>query len=236
MLRYVSRVQAESHLAKVQKVEPIAERRTQEERKAESERRIIRAAIELFARQGYLKTTLIEVGKAAGYTGGLVSHRFGSKEGLLNAVIDSATKRFLEDQLRPVIDDEHVSSAEEALRNYISTYFEEVFVRESHIRALYVIMGEGLGSAPEARPKIAQLNRGMRQRLAEIVGRGIVSGEFRSSVDAEGAAVLIVGLLRGVVMQYLADPRSVKKAQVVPMLQNTALAGLEFWGRNKGEE
>ena len=201
-------------------------RRTQEERKAESERRIIRAAVELFAKQGYMKTTLIEVGKAAGYTGGLVSHRFGSKEGLLNAVIDNATVRFFEDQLKPSIEGTQVETAEQALRNYISTYFEEVFVRESHIRALYVIMGEGLGAVPEVRPKIAQLNRGMRQRLARIIDRGIEAGEFNARLDSASAAVLIVGLLRGVVMQYLADPRAFRKKEVLPALQSSAIAGL----------
>jgi len=201
-------------------------RRTQEERKAESERRIIRAAVELFARQGFLRTTLIEVGKAAGYTGGLVSHRFGSKEGLLNAVIDNATKRFFEDRLRPGIEGASVGSAEQALRNYISIYFEEVFERESHIRALYVIMGEGLGAVPEVQPKIARLNRGMRNRLTVIVQRGIDAGEFNVNLDPKAAAVLIVGLLRGVVMQYLADPRAIKRKDVLPTLQNTAVAGL----------
>ena len=202
-------------------------RRTQEERKAESERRIIRAAVELFAKQGYMKTTLIEVGKAAGYTGGLVSHRFGSKEGLLNAVIDNATSRFFEDQLKPAIEGEHVVSAEQALRNYISTYYEEVFLRESHIRALYVIMGEGLGAVPEVQPKIAQLNRAMRQRIADIVRQGIDAGEFNPNLDPAASAVLIAGLLRGVVMQYLADSRAFKKKEVLPMLQNSAVAGLK---------
>ncbi len=202
----------------------IAKRRTQEQRKAESERRIIRAAVELIAKQGYLKTTLIEVGRAAGYTGGLVSHRFGSKEGLLNAVIDNASRRFFEDQLLPVIEHE---SAEQALRNYISTYYEEVFVRESHIRALYVIMGESLGAVKEVQPKIARLNRGMRSRIKEIVERGIANGEFSANVDPDASAVLIVGLLRGVVMQYLADARAFKKNAVLPILQNSAIAGLK---------
>ena len=201
-----------------------SQKRTQEERKAESERRIIRAAVELFAKQGYLKTTLIEVGKAAGYTGGLVSHRFGSKVGLLNAVIDNASKRFFEDQLRPVIE---TDSAEAALRNYISTYFEEVFVRESHIRALYVIMGEGLGGVQEVQPKIAALNKGMRERIGAIIEQGVTAGEFNAQIDAAHSAVLIVGLLRGVVMQYLADPRAINKEEVLRVLQNSAVAGLK---------
>lgn len=205
----------------------IPRRRTQQERKAESERRIIRAAVELFARQGYLRTTLIEVGTAAGYTGGLVSHRFGSKEGLLNAVIDNATKRFFEDQLKPALGGAEVATAEQALRTYISTYFDEVFVRESHIRALYVIMGEGLGAVPEVQPRIAELNRAMRKRIQTIVQQGIDAGEFGSGIDPKSSAVLIVGLLRGVVMQYLADPRAIKRKEVLRTLQNSAVAGLK---------
>ena len=99
-------------------------------------------------------------------------------------------------------------------------------MRESHIRALYVIMGEGLGSVPEVQPKIARLNRGMRKRLEVIVQRGIDAGEFNSALDPKASAVLIVGLLRGVVMQYLADPRAIKRKEVLPTLQNAAVAGL----------
>lgn len=203
-------------------------RRTQEERKAESERRVLRAAVELFAKQGYVKTTLSEVGKAAGYTGGLVSHRFGTKEQLLKAVIQNSAGRFLEDQLRPAIEGDHIRSAETALRNYIETYFDEVFLRESHMRALYVIMGEVLGAVPEARPQIAKLNRAMRKRIAAIIEQGIEAREFARSVDPDRSALLIVGLLRGVVMQYLVDPRAFKKKRMLPTLQDSAIAGLQM--------
>lgn len=199
--------------------------RTQEERKSESERKIIRAAIELFARQGYMRTTLIEVGKAAGYTGGLVSHRFESKEGLLKAVVKSSSSRFLDDQIRPGISDEK-QSAEQALNNYIEIYFSEVFVRESRIRALYVIMGEALGAVPEIRSSIAQLNKNARILLAKIIQRGIDSKEFNTDTSAADASVIILGILRGVVMQYLTDNRSFNRSKMLPLLQASALASL----------
>lgn len=201
--------------------------RTQEQRKAESERRIIRAAIEIFAKQGYLRTTLNEVGQAAGYTGGLVTHRFGSKEGLLKAVVANATGRFLEDQMRPAIEAPGVSSAEDVLRRYIETYLNEVFVRESHIRALYVIMGESLGAVPDIQADIARLNRDIRSYLEGIVQQGIDTGEFSAQVAPKAAAVLILGLLRGTVMQYLSDNKAFKKADMLPILQNSAVAGLK---------
>ena len=95
-------------------------RRTQAERKAESERRIIRAARELFARQGYMRTTLIEVGQSAGYTGGLVTHRFGSKEGLLNAVVDNSARRFAEEQVRPAVEGKTATKADRIALGYIA--------------------------------------------------------------------------------------------------------------------
>ena len=201
--------------------------KTQQERKAESERRIMRAAIELFAKQGYVKTTLIEIGKSAGYTGGLVTHRFGSKEGLLQAVVKSTVSRFIEDQIRPAIEGSHVSSAEEALRNYVDTYFNEVFVRESHIKALYVVMGEALGAVPEIKPAIAKLNKQARGIIASIVKRGVKSGEFRDDIDPDASAVLISGLLRGVVNQYLMDPKAFNREHILTILQDSVVVGLK---------
>ena len=198
-------------------------RRTQEERKAESERRIIRAAIELFAAQGYLKTTMNQVGEAAGYTGGLVSHRFGSKEGLLKAVILRISKRFFEDQLRPSVG---TASAEEAVRAMIEIYLKEVTIRQSRIRALYVLMGEALGAVPEVQEDIAELNAGFRNRFATLVQRGIDSGEFSIGVDPEAAGILILGLLRGVTLQALADPEAIDIDRMIPVVQASALAGL----------
>ena len=46
-------------------------RRTQAERRAESEREILRAAATLFGRQGYIATTLEQIGKEAGYSSAL---------------------------------------------------------------------------------------------------------------------------------------------------------------------
>lgn len=201
-----------------------AKRRTQEERKAESERQIIRAACELFASQGYVRTTLNEIGQAAGYTGGLVSHRFSSKEGLLRAVVRHIAGRFLTDQLG---DNIAKTSAEESLRNFLRIYLTEVTVREGRMRTLYVVMGEAMGAVPEIQESIAAINNGMRDQVAAIVQRGIDAGEFDKALDAKHAAVWIVGMVRGIVMQYLADGSAFKIARVLPGVQQAVIGGLK---------
>lgn len=197
--------------------------RKQEERRADSEREIIRAARDLFALQGFTHTTLNQVGAAAGYTGGLVSHRFGSKEGLLKAVLHHISSRFLEDQLKPSI---AIDSAQDAIKNCIEIYLTEISTRESHMRALYVIMGEALGSVPEIGQEVATLNRKTREELAAVIRLGIKTGKFRPDLDVQAASVVILGLLRGITMQALADSKALKIKELIPEVQCQVLAGL----------
>ena len=59
-------------------------------RVAQNEERIVRAAHELFARNGYQATTLTAVADAAGVAHRTVYVRFGTKAALLKRVIDVA--------------------------------------------------------------------------------------------------------------------------------------------------
>ena len=74
-------------------------RRTQTERREEAERRLLDAALAIVARTGTVRLTLAEVGEAAGYSRGLPAHRFGSKAGLLRALVAHIHERF-QDQLQ----------------------------------------------------------------------------------------------------------------------------------------
>ena len=55
---------------------------TQAERTALSDQKMFEVAIELVNERGTAKTTLKDIGEGAGYSRGLASYRFGSKDGL----------------------------------------------------------------------------------------------------------------------------------------------------------
>jgi AcrR family transcriptional regulator len=179
-----------------------APRRTQAERTAAANRRMLRAATKLFSRQGYTKTTLAQVGREAGYTGGLVSHHFGSKEGLLRELVTRTAGRFYEDQIRPAIEGR---SGIEALCAMVDTYLNELMIREERMRVLYVLMGEALGPISQMNDLFAELNRGFRVTARGWIEAGVESGEVRSGLDPEAEAALFVGMLRGVANQWMAD-------------------------------
>ncbi|HYA40352.1 MAG TPA: TetR/AcrR family transcriptional regulator [Syntrophobacteraceae bacterium] len=50
--------------------------------------KIVHAAVRLFARHGYHKTTITDLAQAIGLTTGAIFHHFSTKEAILNAVVD----------------------------------------------------------------------------------------------------------------------------------------------------
>lgn len=66
------------------------ERRTQDERRALAERRVVEAAVALIADHGSRSATLARVGENAGYSRGIVTHHFGTRDGLLRRVVEYA--------------------------------------------------------------------------------------------------------------------------------------------------
>lgn len=58
----------------------------------EKQENILKAALQLFATQGYAATSTSKVAKAAGVSEGLIFRHFGNKEGLLEAIMEMANQ------------------------------------------------------------------------------------------------------------------------------------------------
>lgn len=69
--------------------------RTQKQRREEAEAALLDAAAELVAEQGLRALTLARVGERAGYSRGLVTHYFGSKQALVERLARAAQSGFV---------------------------------------------------------------------------------------------------------------------------------------------
>jgi len=222
--------------------EPAATPRTHKAMRAESDGRIIAAAIEAFADRGYHRTTLGQIGKAAGYSGPLISRRYGSKAGLARVVFAHILQRLTplgtDPTDREAWVDESVS-ARRQLDGFIRSYLRDAAEEPTRLRALYVLIGEALGGMDEIDDEVAHVNRVFREHIASYVALGQQQHEFRADLDPARTAVVIVGALRGVVTQVLAEPADhdptrlideLRRHLVVPLLrdpqnENTDLEG-----------
>jgi len=59
----------------------------------EKKENILKAALQLFAQEGYYATSTSKVAKAAGVSEGLIFRHFGNKEGLLQAILEMGENR-----------------------------------------------------------------------------------------------------------------------------------------------
>jgi AcrR family transcriptional regulator len=183
-----------------------AQRRSQADRRAISDARILRAATELFAEQGSVRTTLNEVGARAGYTGGLVSSRFGSKAGLVRAVLDDIYRRFR----RETLDQMHgLESVVDRLSAYLRVFLDRLAEPRSDVSALYVVMGEAMGAVPDLRLDVGRFMEQTVGELAGLIERGVARGELRADLEPVHAATLLVAMLRGITIDRVARPEMV---------------------------
>ncbi|MAE96207.1 MAG: TetR family transcriptional regulator [Deltaproteobacteria bacterium] len=184
----------------------MATRKTQEERKAESTQALLEAAVRLIGQEGSVRTSLARIGAEAGFSRGIVNERFGTKQALIEGLVDDVQQQIREGVLESARGQEQ---GLDSLLAVVDAYLANVARSEDTGRAFYVMMAESIGPVPELREKFAQATRELRDFLGREIQAGIDGGDIRPSIDPAAQAALIVGSLRGLTLQRLVDPSGV---------------------------
>lgn len=176
-------------------------RRSQAERRADSEQRLLRASVELIVEQGLANTSLADIGRRAGASHALVNHRFGSKDELVDRIVEEATRHYVREARRRV--GEHTGL--EALLDVCALYLDLVDGPDPIGRVHVVLWSEAVANTATRRPAQLEWDRQFRGFVADLIHDGIAEGTIRSDVGVDDTALTIVGALRGAAMQMLLD-------------------------------
>ena len=195
-------------------------RRTQAERRAESEREILQAAAILFGRQGYTSTTLEQIGRKAGYSSALVSLRFGSKEGIAEAIVARLQTRAGSEVFEP---EEGVTGIA-SLNRIFSGYSELLRNAEQWMRALFMLMTDSLGPLNGKIDLFRAGNERFAAAIEQAVREGQEAGEIQTDLDPAETAFQVLAAVRGATLLWLLDP---KKVDVVEAIQRLRVGTLE---------
>ncbi|WP_164857102.1 TetR/AcrR family transcriptional regulator [Sphingomonas crocodyli] len=185
-------------------------RRTQQERRAQSERRIVHAALMMIADRGITRTTLAEVGEAAGYSRGLPAHLFGNKDNLLRECLKRLIVDYWIESLPPPPADRALATLSDAIIRWID-HFD---THPEYARAYYLLLMEASFAETEHRsPELSMLARevspGGEARFRAYIEAGRAAGEIRADIDVGFQALAIHETLRGLGLRWLIDPHSV---------------------------
>jgi len=176
-------------------------RRTQQQRRDQAETALLNAAADLVIEDGVHSLTLARVGQRAGYSRGLVTHYFGSKQALLQRLAYSAQSGFV-----PGLDG--VPPGLDRLLRLIDGYIGALGQLRMPNRAFLLLWAEAATAADLARI-FSERDEAFRADLREDVAAGITDGTIRPDAAAEDAAVAVLAQLRGIGLQRLVDSPAV---------------------------
>jgi AcrR family transcriptional regulator len=217
--RLLQRSARRSKLATASPAKSAGKRLTQTERVALSDSRMLEAAVQLIYDRGTSNTTLKDVGQIAGYSRGLASSRFGSKDALFFELLDQFNRRWKEDSATAVGLKTGLDAFRNANKGLISFFKNEA----KFIRVMYLIAYETVGSSELMRKQLSGQHEAYRHGIARWLRDAIAAGEVKKSISPERIAVQYVASVFGIIYQWLVNPEVIDCTQALDDLRENIL-------------
>jgi TetR/AcrR family fatty acid metabolism transcriptional regulator len=182
--------------------------------------RILRAAVDVFARNGYFNAKVSEIAKAAGVADGTIYLYFEGKEDLLVTIFREHTRNYLvslEQQLKDI------SRPEERIRVAIRHHLETL----GRDRSLAVV------SQVELRHSLKFMNLFSQMEVADYLGmikkiveHGQAEGVFRRNLHPTLVAKSVFGILDEMVTSWILSEKEHALADQADPIADLILTGL----------
>ncbi len=195
---------------------------TQAERTALSDQAMLDAAHNLILEYGFCKTTLALIGKRSGYSRGLVTHRFGSKAGLFEALSTSIARKwlwYLKEEVGTKTGLGAMFASLDALHQWVSDSPEGV-------RVMQIIFNESADPG-SGLPRLASVaHERHHQDVSDWIREGQARGEIREDADVGAAAAHFVAYVSGITYLWLVNAETFDFATTNAETKRQLLASL----------
>lgn len=188
----------------------------QEKRSALSDKRMFDSAIELINERGTAKATLKDIGEYAGYSRGLASYRFGSKDALWMELFKKFDQIWKEHIGQYVLGKTGLEALSAALRAQ-----RELFKKESsYLRAMYILWYESLGEESDIRTALVTHHKIYRRDVARWIEQGVKEGDIQSDIDPQQFGTLYCSIMFGTIYQWVIASDAVELDPFFDYLEN----------------
>jgi AcrR family transcriptional regulator len=186
---------------------------------------ILKAAVEVFAEQGFAAVRVADIADRAGIGKGTVYEYFSSKDELLFAVFEWMNE-LVYDRLAELI--ERGGTARQRLQRMLELGAE---ITREQVEMQAVVLdfwSASRGTRSEERYNQACLEtfRTYRSLVANVIRDGQRSGELRADADAEAIAIMLVAAMDGLGVQIFFD-RELDPMRTVDAFSAVLLDGLK---------
>ncbi len=186
---------------------PAAERAQRPQAKTTERREaVLKAAMNVFGARGYNKGALVEIAEQAGMTHAGVLHHFGSKEGLLVAML-----KYRDGEEVAGVPARAQTEGPAFLQHLVDTVDENTR-RRGVVQAYSVLSGESVTDGHPAHDYFQERFSGLRSKIAGVLGE--VSGNTDEAELADAASALIA-IMDGLQVQWLLDPDAIDMPRIL---------------------
>jgi TetR/AcrR family fatty acid metabolism transcriptional regulator len=182
--------------------------------------RILRAAIDVFAQNGYFNAKVSDIAKAAGVADGTIYLYFDGKEDLLVNIFREHTRNYLQSLERELA---HVRRAEDRIRIAIRHHLETL----GRDRALAIV------AQVELRHSLKFMSLLSQQEVSDYLGllrkmveHGQAEGSFRRNLNPQLVAKAIFGVLDEMVTSWMLSEKETNLADSAEQVADLLLTGL----------
>ena len=187
---------------------------------AVSSQQIVDAAIRVLARQGYAKTSLLDIAKEAGMSKGALHYHYPTKEALIHAVLETACNAV---QARTMRAWSPSDNPFEALRKSL----EELWATRAERSNEAVVVADLLALSlydGALRPRLAEFYELGARQIRDYLEQNLISLGLESRISLDILPRIVIGLLDGLVMQAFVDPDALSPDDVVDAVQTLAIS------------
>lgn len=175
----------------------------QQMRTKTSTNRLLQAAAEILVEEGVNALTLANVGVRAGYSRGLVTTRFGSKDNMIQTLVQRMTKHWAAAHVEPRVKGK---SGLDSLLEMMREMRDQIARSPSEVLALQALLFDALNPASSAREPILEYNASLREAFASNLRIGVEEGTIRSDIDVDREAGWLLECIRGIGFHWLLTP------------------------------
>ena len=166
--------------------------------------RILEVASDRFAERGYRATSIEEIAAGAEISRSSLFWHFGSKDGLLRAVIEESAGLWLQGIHNAESDRRGLEAIRAALAEIRRLHTEQPSVA----RLMTVLVGEAASTEPSLAPIFIEIERDMLDFFARSLSEAAEDGDLHPGLDPRAAAHVLVGSLLGMKQLWVLDPES----------------------------
>ncbi|MEE1765877.1 TetR/AcrR family transcriptional regulator [Streptomyces sp. SP18BB07] len=177
-----------------------------QKRGVERRRAMVDAAITLFSRQGVRGTGVAAIAEQAGVTPSALIHHFGSKDGLVRAVLEEADRRALARLSATPTSEPTLAEA----FDWFVRDAEHTAAAERELTALHTTLtAENLTPGTALHTWFRDRGRALRAHLTALFTRAASDGSARPDVNPTTLATEVAAFLEGAHLLWLLDPDQV---------------------------